>query len=78
MAGSKKRRLLEYWEVAGLLNLSLEKVKWLVETGQLHEVRICGKSLLDGADVDRMVRFYRRVQERSMKNAQQSPQVSGR
>lgn len=67
-----------YYEAAEMLNLTIEEVQWLVNTRQLHEINICGKKLLDQRDVDRLVTFYKRVQERNKNYAKQNLQVPGR
>lgn len=67
--GPKKCRLLEFWEAAVMHSLSLDEVQWLVDTGQLREIQICGKERVDLRDVDRLVTFYKRVQERGKKYA---------
>jgi hypothetical protein len=43
----KKKRLLEYSEVAATLSLTLDEVHWLVGTRRLHEIQICGKKRID-------------------------------
>lgn len=65
MGDSRESRLLTYGEVAEQLNLSVEEVEWLVNTGQLHEVTIRGKKRLDQRDVNSLVCFYKKVQQRS-------------
>ena len=58
------RHLLELREVAGLLGLEVKDVEWLVATGQLTEVRVCGKRRFDSKDVDELIEMYKRVQAR--------------
>lgn len=66
------------YEAAEMLNLTLDNIQWLVDTRQLHEVAIRGKKRLDKREVDRLVTFYRRVQERSKNHVQPSSNVPGR
>ena len=61
-----------------MLSLTVNEIQWFVDTGQLIEVTVRGKKRLDQRDVDRLVTFYKRVQQRSRNYAQQSFQVSGR
>lgn len=61
-----------------MLSLSVPEVEWLVNTAQLREINICGQKRLDQRDVDQLVTFYKRVQERGRNYAKQNPQVSGR
>ena len=78
MKSQSGRRLLMHYEAAEMLNLTPKDIQWLVDTRQIHEVVIHGKKRLDKRDVDRLVTFYRRVQQRSKNYAEQSVQVSGR
>lgn len=59
-----QRRLLAREEVEQILGLTSEKVEWLISTGQLPEILICGARRFDSADVFRLVESYKRVQTR--------------
>ncbi len=74
----KKRRLLMYSEAAEMLGLTLDEVQWLVDTRQLQEIQISGKKRLDQRDVDRLVTFYKRVQNRRRNHVQPSSNIPGR
>lgn len=58
-----KARLLKLSQVAELLQLAIEKVMWLADTGQLVQIPIAGEVRFDVRDVERLVSDYRRVQE---------------
>ena len=63
MKSRKTRRLLKHYEAAEMLNLTMEDNQWLVDTGQLREIRIRGDRRPDARDVDRLLTFYKRVQD---------------
>lgn len=54
-----------HYEAAEMLNLTMEEIQWLVNTGQIHEITIRGNKRLDERDVDRLLTFCKRVQERN-------------
>ncbi len=58
-----KARLLSLAQVAELLQLAVDKVGWLADTGQLVQIPIAGEVRFDARDVERLVSDYRRVQE---------------
>lgn len=62
--GSKKRRPLEFRGVAAMLSLTSDEFQWIVDTKQLHEIQIHGKNRVDQRDFDRLLPFYKRVQNR--------------
>jgi hypothetical protein len=63
-SGDCPRRLLHRTDVAGLLQLTSTDVDTLVNTGQLTEVRICGRNLIDSRDVDRLIETYKTTAKR--------------
>lgn len=78
MEGSRGRRLLTHREAAEQLSLSVGDVEWLVNTGQLHVVTTSGKKRLNQRDIDHLVSFYKRNQQRSKNHVQLSSNVPGR
>lgn len=78
MGSSRERRLLTYGEAAAMLSLSVLEVEWFVNTGQLREVTTRGKKRLDQRDVDRLVSFYKKVQQRSKNHVQPYSNVQER
>jgi hypothetical protein len=72
-------RLVDFNEVTELLKLSSTDVTWLVDTGQLSPIRICGQTRYDRRDIERLIEFYKRVQhQRRPLNAREDPNLPGR
>lgn len=59
-----ERRLYTPAELPSVLQLSQEQIDWLVNTGQLQTVRMCGEVRFDSRDIDRLISTYKTTQSR--------------
>lgn len=66
----KNRRLLRKEEVVALLQLPEADLQWLISTGQLLELRICGHRRFDSKDVLELVETYKQIQRRRKEHEQ--------
>lgn len=69
MASYKTGRLLMHYEAAELLNLTILDIRWLIDTRQLHETTIRAKKRLGERDVNSLLTFHRRLQDRRKHHA---------
>jgi len=56
--------LMDFDQVVAALNVGPEDVRWLIATGQLKEIKLCGKARFDSRDVFGLVDTYKRTQGR--------------
>jgi hypothetical protein len=59
MSVTPERRLYAGSELPDLLQLSPEQISWLVQTRQLHSLKICGETRFDSRDLDRLIENYK-------------------
>jgi len=55
---------MDFDQVVAALNVGPEDVRWLIATGQLKEIKLCGKARFDSRDVFGLVDTYKRTQGR--------------
>src|SRR2546426_535603 len=68
--GLLARYLMDFEQVAAVLKLGSDDVRWLVSTGQLKEIKLCGKPRYDSRDAFRLVDAYKRTQGRGKRHGQ--------
>jgi hypothetical protein len=59
MYASQDRKLLQQGEVAALMQIPAEDIEWLINTRQLHEIRIRGNVRFDSKDVFELIDAYK-------------------
>ena len=69
MRGLLARYLMDFEQVAAVLKLGSDDVRWLIATGQLKEVKLCGQVRYDSRDVFHLVDTYKKVQGRGKRHA---------
>jgi hypothetical protein len=69
VGGFLARYLMEFEQIVAALNLSPDDVRWLIATGQLKEVKLCGQVRYDSRDVFHLVDTYKKVQGRGKRHA---------
>ena len=62
--GPGPRKLLQIEEVAELLHLDVEQLRWLINTDQIQPIRICGQDRFDSDDIYRLIDTYKTTQAR--------------
>ena len=70
MSLSSERRLYQPIELPGILQLNQEQIDWLVNTGQLRTIRICGEIRFDSNEVSELIATYRQIAERKQEHVQ--------
>jgi hypothetical protein len=58
------RWLLDRDQACATLSCEPQDLDWLVRTGQLSELRVCGKPVFASDDVQRLIDVYKRIQGR--------------
>jgi hypothetical protein len=58
------RRLLDTVEACATLSCEPQDPGWLVRTGQLTQLWVCGEAVFASDDVQRLIDVYKRVQGR--------------
>ena len=58
------RRLYQIEQLPDLLQLRPDKVDWLVKTGQLRTIRICGEVRVDSNEVRQLIETYNQIARR--------------
>jgi hypothetical protein len=69
-------RLLDMDQVCRMLSCEPEDVQWLVDAGQLTEVRMHGKRRFVFDEVQELIATYRRIQRRRRRNGGTDPNAS--
>jgi len=64
MFGTSERKLLQRCDLVALLQLTKEKIDWLVGTRQIRPLLICGEERFDTREVDRLIAMYQQIAER--------------
>lgn len=65
-----ERRLYQIGQLSDLLQLSSDKVDWLIKTGQLRTIRICGEVRFDSNEVSELIATYNQIAKRKQDNVQ--------
>ena len=58
------RRLYQIGQLPDLLQLAPDKIDWLVKTGQLRTIRICGEVRFDSNEVSELIETYNQIAKR--------------
>jgi hypothetical protein len=59
-----ERRLYEPAELPFVLKLSQEQIDWLINTDQLHPIRIAGEIRFESRELDRLINTYLQIATR--------------
>jgi hypothetical protein len=57
-------RLLTAADLITLLQLPEPKVRWLIDTKQIHPLLLCGEERFDSREIEVLIRTYRQISER--------------
>ncbi len=64
MEAQTDRRLYQIGQLPDLLQLAPDKIDWLVKTGQLRTIRICGEVRFDSNEVSELIATYNQIAKR--------------
>jgi hypothetical protein len=64
MEAQTDRRLYQIEQLPDLLQLAPDKIDWLVKTGQLRTIRICGEIRFDSNEVCQLIETYNQIARR--------------
>jgi hypothetical protein len=70
METQTNRRLYQIGQLPELLQLAPEKIDWLVKTGQLRTIQICGETRFDSHEVSELIATYLQIAKRKIDNVQ--------
>ena len=70
MNSQTERRLYQIEQLPDVLQLSAPQVDWLVSTGQLRAIRICGEVRFDSNEVSELIATYNQIAKRKQNNVQ--------
>jgi hypothetical protein len=65
-----QRRLYQIDQLPDLLQLDEEKIYWLVKTGQLRTIRICGELRFDSNEISQLIETYHQIATRKLDHVQ--------
>jgi hypothetical protein len=65
-----ERRLYQIGQLPDVLQLSAPQVDWLVSTGQLRAIRICGETRFDSNEVSELIATYLQTAQRKLDHVQ--------
>jgi hypothetical protein len=68
MQTQTERRLYQIEQLPDLLQLAPDKIDWLVKTGQLRTIRICGELRFDSKEVGQLIETYHQIAKRKEEN----------
>ena len=57
-------RLLTAADLIATLQLPEHKVRWLIDTKQIHRLLLCGEERFDALEVEALIRTYLQISER--------------
>ena len=57
-------RLLTAADLITILQLPEAKVRWLIDTRQIHPLLLCGEERFDSHEIESLIRTYRQISER--------------
>lgn len=63
-------RLLTAADLTSILQLPEEKIRWLIDTNQIHRLLLCGEERFDMRDVEALIRTYHQISERKLQLVQ--------
>ena len=61
---SQQPRLLTAADLITLLQLPEPKVRWLIDTRQIHPLLLCGEERFDSREIEALIHTYRQISER--------------
>lgn len=70
METQTERRLYQIGQLPDLLQLSAPQIDWLVKTGQLRTIRICGEVRFDSHEVSELIATYHQIAKRKLDHVQ--------
>ena len=70
MNSQTERRLYQIGQLPDVLQLSAPQVDWLVSTGQLRAIRICGETRFDSHEVGELIATYNQIAKRKLDHVQ--------
>ena len=68
MPSNSDRRLYQAMELPEVLQLSQEQIDWLINTDQLHPIRIAGEVRFDSRELDALIDTYLQISKRKKAN----------
>lgn len=71
MTPQPDRQLYQIRQLSDLLQLSTEQIDWLVTTGQLRTIRICGEIRFDSNEINQLIETYNQIAKRKKEYVQQ-------
>lgn len=64
MNSQTERRLYQIEQLPDVMQLSVPQIDWLVSTGQLRAIRICGETRFDSHEVGELIETYTQITKR--------------
>lgn len=64
MNSQSERRLYQIEQLPDVMQLSDTQIDWLVSTGQLRAIRICGETRFDSNEVGELIATYHQIAKR--------------
>jgi hypothetical protein len=64
MNSQSERRLYQIEQLPDVMQLSDTQIDWLVSTGQLRAIRICGETWFDSNEVGELIATYLQIAKR--------------
>ena len=62
------RRLYQIGQLPDQMQLSPEQIDWLISTGQLRTIRICGEIRFDSNEVGELIATYYQIAKRKQEH----------
>lgn len=69
MPSKSDRRLYQLSELPDMLQLSPEQIRLLINTDQLHAIRIAGEVRFDSCEIDALIGTYAQIARRKKEHA---------
>ena len=70
MNANRDRRLYQLEQLPDLLQLDPDQIDWLVRSGQLRTVRICGQVRIDSQEIGQLIETYNQISKRKSEYVQ--------
>ena len=70
MNSQSERRLYQIEQLPDVMQLDDTQIDWLVSTGQLRTIRICGEVRFDSNEVSELIETYTQIAKRKQHNVQ--------
>ncbi len=64
MNSQTERRLYQLEQLPDVFQLDSEKVDWLISTGQLRTIFICGEARFDSNEIGQLIETYQQIAKR--------------